>query len=107
MQTFLLSVTESAKEHLNSIRDGKSIKLGVKSSGCNGFAYVLDLGEQKKEDLIFNDVPFSIDESSMSALKLCTIDYKKDGFFSKIVFENPNVTHSCGCGESFSLKKES
>ena len=32
------------------------------------------------------------------------IDYKKDGFSSKIVFNNPNVTHSCGCGESFSLK---
>ena len=104
MQTFLLSVTDSAKEYLNNIRHGKSIKLGMKSAGCNGFAYVIDLTDGKNDDLIFNDIPFSVDEKSLKDLNLCEIDYQKEGFTSKIVFNNPNVTHSCGCGESVTLK---
>lgn len=104
MSKFLLSVTENAKEYLNNIRNGKSIKLGIKNSGCTGYAYVLDLIEKKNEDLIFNEIPFSIDLESLVALNQCEIDYKKDGFSSKIVFNNPNVNHSCGCGESFNLK---
>ena len=104
MQTFLLSVTENAKEYLNSIRHGKSIKLGIKTAGCNGYSYVIDLIEKNNEDFIFNDIPFAVDSNSFKGLNNCEIDYKKDGFSSKIVFNNPNVTHSCGCGESFSLK---
>lgn len=104
MQKILLSVTENAKEYLENIRHGKSVKLGVKKSGCNGYAYILDLIEGKQEDIIFNDIPFSIDSDSFHALNQCEIDYKKDGFSSKIVFNNPNVSNSCGCGESFNLK---
>lgn len=105
MQTFLLSVTDTAKEYLNSIRNGKSIKLGIKNSGCNGYAYVLDLIDKNDTDLVFNTIPFAVDESSFKGLNECEIDYQKDGFSSKIVFNNPNVVNSCGCGESFSLKK--
>lgn len=105
MQTFLLSVTDNAKDYFNSIRNGQSIKLGIKNSGCNGYAYVLDLIEKTDTDFIFNQIPFSVDASSFHGLNNCEIDYKKDGFSSKIVFNNPNVVNSCGCGESFSLKK--
>lgn len=105
MQTFLLSVTDNAKEYFNSIRKDKTIKLGIKPSGCNGFAYVLDLIEKNDNDLLFNTIPFSVDQTSYAGLNTCEIDYKKDGFSSKIVFNNPNVDNSCGCGESFNLKK--
>ena len=105
MQTFLLSVTDNAKNYFNSIRKGKSIKLGIKNSGCNGYAYILDLIDQNDTDLMFNTIPFSIDQGSLEGLNKCEIDYQKDGFSSKIVFNNPNVVNSCGCGESFSLKK--
>lgn len=104
METFLLSVTENAKEYLNNVRNGKSVKLGIKASGCNGYAYVISLIDKKEEDFIFNDIPFAVDGESFKGLNQCEIDYQKDGFSSKIVFNNPNVTHSCGCGESFTLK---
>lgn len=105
MQTFLLSVTDNAKEYFNSIRNGKTIKLGIKSSGCSGYSYVLDLIERKDNDLTFNHIPFSVEENALTALNQCEIDYQKNGFSSKVVFNNPNVVNSCGCGESFNLKK--
>jgi iron-sulfur cluster assembly accessory protein len=106
MKTFSLSVTNSAKEYFNNIRKNKSIKLGIKKSGCNGYTYILDLIDPKDNDLIFNSIPFSIEQDFLQALNECEIDYKENGFSSKIVFNNPNVVNSCGCGDSFSLKKE-
>ncbi len=100
----LLFLTHNAKEYLNSIRKEKTIKFGIKKSGCSGFAYVIDLTEKNNNDMIFNDIPFSIDESSYQGVNNCEIDYVKDGFSSKLVFNNPNVVNSCGCGESFNLK---
>ena len=104
MENFSISVTNNAKAYFNNIRNNKSIKIGIKKSGCSGYSYVLDLVDSESSNLLFNEIPFSIINDDFFALNGCEIDYKKDGFSSKIVFNNPNVVNECGCGESFNIK---
>lgn len=87
--------------------DCKGIRLSVKKTGCSGLSYVVDYVDAPlAEDIIVplaNDYMACIDKSSYPYLKGVHVDYVKQGLNYKFIFNNPNQTGQCGCGESFTV----
>ena len=82
------------------------VRVGVKSGGCAGMSYVMEYAkESKKNEEVIEDkgVKVFIDANAIMYLLGTEMDYKKDKFSSQFVFNNPNETERCGCGESFKV----
>ena len=83
---------------------GFGLRLGVRTSGCSGMAYVLEfVDEPAAEDTVFEDkgVKVVIDGKSLQFLDGTQLDFVKEGLNEGFKFTNPNVKDECGCGESF------
>ncbi|QKJ88233.1 Iron-binding protein IscA [Paramixta manurensis] len=83
---------------------GFGLRLGVRTSGCSGMAYVLEfVDEPDREDTVFEDkgVKVVIDGKSLVYLDGTELDFVKEGLNEGFKFINPNVKDECGCGESF------
>lgn len=83
-----------------------AIHISVKTSGCAGFAYVINYGEKPADtdtEHKFDDITIFISADAMEKIRGSEIDLKVEGLNKNIVFNNPNVTASCGCGTSFSV----
>ena len=106
-----ISLSESAIKHLLTYLaknpEQMGVRLSVKKTGCSGFSYVVDyIKEPSEGDIIMplsGDYLVCIDKSSYPFLKNMRVDYVKQGLNSKFVFNNPNQTGQCGCGESFTV----
>ncbi len=105
-----ITLTDAAAAHvlkfLNNREKGLGIRLGVRTSGCSGMAYTLEFADEKDaEDLVFEDrgVKVLIDPKSLLYLDGTELDYQKEGLNEGFQFNNPNVSESCGCGESFTV----
>ena len=86
--------------------NGLGVRLGVKTSGCSGLAYVLEfVDELDHDDEVFEDhgVKVIIDRKSLVYLDGTELDYGKEGLNEGFKFNNPNVKDECGCGESFKV----
>ena len=82
------------------------VRVGVKSGGCAGMSYVMEyLKEINPSDEVIEDkgVKVFIDPAAVMYLLGTEMDYKKEEFSSSFVFNNPNETERCGCGESFKV----
>ena len=82
------------------------VRVGVKSGGCAGMSYMMEYAkEAKKNEEVIEDkgVKVFIDANAVMYLLGTEMDYKKDKFSSQFVFNNPNETERCGCGESFNV----
>ncbi len=91
---------------LESRGKGEGVRLGVKTSGCSGLAYVLEfVDEVEEDDVVFEDrgVKVIIDQKSLVYLDGTELDYGKEGLNEGFIFNNPNVKNECGCGESFTV----
>ena len=85
---------------------GVGVRLGVRTSGCSGLAYVIEfVDETGEDDEIFEDrgVRVVVDRKSLVYLDGTELDYAKEGLNEGFKFNNPNVTNECGCGESFNV----
>ena len=95
------------KEIISSSKDTTvGVRVGVKSGGCAGMSYVMEYAKDfKKGDEIIEDkgVKVFIDSSAVMYLLGTEMDYKKEELSSSFVFNNPNETERCGCGESFKI----
>ena len=105
-----ITLTESAAERVKSFLanrgKGCGLRLGVKTSGCSGMAYVLEFADQAEaDDEVFEDkgVKVLVDPKSLIYLDGTELDYGKEGLNEGFKFNNPNVKDSCGCGESFTV----
>ena len=105
-----ISLTEPAAErvrnHLEARGSGVGLRLGVKKTGCNGFAYVINYADEVADgDVVFEQrgVKVVIDETSLELIDGTEVDFVKEGLNEAFRFRNPNVTGECGCGESFSV----
>lgn len=105
-----LTMTEAAAGHVKAFLDnrgnGVGLRLGVRTSGCSGMAYVLEFADQIEEcDQVFEDkgVKIIVDEKSMLYLDGTELDFVKEGLNEGFQFNNPNVKDACGCGESFNV----
>ncbi|ACQ93616.1 iron-sulfur cluster assembly protein IscA [Tolumonas auensis DSM 9187] len=100
------SAAERVKRFLTNRGKGVGLRLGVKTSGCSGMAYVLEfVDEVHEEDQVFDDkgVKVIIDAKSLSYLDGTELDFVKEGLNEGFKFNNPNVKDACGCGESFTV----
>jgi|TARA_B110000977_G_scaffold184631_1_gene248627 iron-sulfur cluster assembly protein len=105
-----ISLTEPAAKHIKSQLDargkGEGIKVGVRTTGCSGMAYVLEfVDEISQEDQMFEGfgAKIFIDPKSLVYIDGTQLDYVKEGLNEGLEFNNPNVTGECGCGESFQV----
>ncbi len=82
------------------------LRVGIKNTGCSGLSYVVEYAKERKkfEDLVEDKgVKIFIDPTAVMFILGSEMDYKEDKMFSGFVFNNPNETGRCGCGESFSV----
>ena len=94
------------KEILSQEKDTMGVRIGVKSGGCAGMAYIMEYAKthQPNDELIEDKgVKVFIDPSAIMYLLGTEMDYKVEEFSSSFVFKNPNETERCGCGESFKV----
>ncbi|OTA19371.1 iron-sulfur cluster assembly protein IscA [Xenorhabdus beddingii] len=103
-----ISLTESAAQRILAFLDnrgkGVGLRLGVRTSGCSGMAYVLEFADTvNEEDQVFEDkgVKVIVDGKSILYLDGTELDFVKEGLNEGFQFNNPNVSSECGCGESF------
>ena len=105
-----LVVTPEAVDHLKAALARNTvatvIRLGVKTSGCSGYAYVIDYAQAPTDaDQLFdiNGLTIVVDPISEPLLVGTTVDLKIEGANRTLRFDNPNVVSECGCGESFAV----
>ncbi|MES9906606.1 MAG: iron-sulfur cluster assembly protein IscA [Sedimenticola sp.] len=105
-----ITLTEAAAGHVQRFLDGRSkgagIRLGVRTSGCSGMAYVLEFADEAEaDDVVFeaHGVKVLVDPKSYLYLDGTELDYTKEGLNEGFKFNNPNVKDACGCGESFTV----
>ncbi len=105
-----ITMSEAAAQRVQSflINRGKGIglRLGVKTSGCSGMAYLLEfVDELADDDTVFEDkgVKVIVDAKSLIYLDGTELDFVKEGLNEGFKFNNPNATAECGCGESFTV----
>ena len=105
-----MTVTDLAASRIKRMLDhrgkGLGIRIGVKTTGCSGLAYVLEYVDVADEhDNIFesNDCKIFVDPKSLIYLQGLTVDYVRNGLNEGFEFTNPNERDKCGCGESFRI----
>lgn len=105
-----ITLTEAAAERVRNFILGRGkgvgLRLGVRTSGCSGFAYVLEFADNVEEnDTVFEQwgVKVIVDQKSLLHLEGTELDFTKEGLNEGFKFNNPNVKDLCGCGESFSV----
>ena len=105
-----ISLTESAANRVKSFLaargHGIGLRLGVRKTGCSGFAYVVNYADDTRQsDLVFEDlgVKVFVDPESLPLINGTTVDFVKQGLNEAFRFHNPNIKGECGCGESFSV----
>lgn len=107
-----ITLTDAAADRVKELmaRSGEEgvigLRVGVKNTGCSGLSYVVEYARERKkfEDAVEDKgVTVLIDPTAVMFILGSVMDYKEDKLFSGFVFENPNETGRCGCGESFSV----
>lgn len=105
-----ITLTDSAASRIQTFltKRGKGVglRLGVKTSGCSGMAYVLEFADNiNDDDNVFEDqnVKIIVDKKSLVYLDGTELDFVKEGLNEGFKFKNPNAHNECGCGESFNV----
>ena len=106
-----ISLTQSAATRVRSFLAkrgrGVGLRIGVRKSGCSGWAYVVDIATAANDgDVVFEQdgVSVRVDPESLAAVDGTEIDFVKQGLNHSFVFRNPQVEAECGCGESFTTQ---
>lgn len=105
-----ISLTPAAADRVRSFLvsrgQGIGLRLGVRKTGCSGFAYVVNYADDSQaDDIVFEEhgVKVFVDRSSLPLIDGTEIDFVKQGLNEAFKFRNPNVKGECGCGESFNV----
>lgn len=102
-----VTLTESAAARVQEYlakRGGIGLRLGVKTTGCSGYSYVIDYAQDVGEDdasFESQGVKVVIDKASLPLIEGTQVDFINQGLNQMFSFNNPNAGDLCGCGESF------
>lgn len=106
----MITITDKAVNKIKQIIQkrgkGLGIRIGVKTTGCSGLAYVLEyVDEYKYDETIINyaqpDFVVLVDKKHDVYLRNMTVDFVRNGLNEGFEFRNPNERDRCGCGSSF------
>lgn len=105
-----ITLTEAAADRVQRFISkrgrGIGVRLGIRKTGCSGYAYVVDFADEVDEsDEVFEDgnVKVVVARSHLPYLDGTELDFTREGVNETFVFNNPNVKDECGCGESFTV----
>lgn len=105
-----ITLTERAAKRVKTFLakrgHGEGLRLGVRSTGCSGMAYVLEYADAiEPGDHVFEDqgVKVVINDKSLPYIDGSELDFVREGLNEGFKFRNPNIKEECGCGESFSV----
>ncbi|GAA0664863.1 MULTISPECIES: iron-sulfur cluster assembly protein IscA [Rheinheimera] len=105
-----ISMTPAAADRVRSFLanrgKGLGLRVGVKTTGCSGLAYVLEfVDELNDDDQVFeqDNLKLIVDGKSLVYIDGTQLDFVKEGLNEGFQFNNPNVNGECGCGESFTV----
>ncbi|MEE9310704.1 MAG: iron-sulfur cluster assembly protein IscA [Cocleimonas sp.] len=104
--TFTDAAADRVSAFLADRGKGVGLRLGTKTYGCSGMAYVVEFADEVEDtDTVFEDhgIKILIDPKSLVYLDGTEMDYTKEGLNEGFKFNNPNESDSCGCGESFTV----
>ena len=107
----IIKLTDNAAARIKEImsnaeKDSVGVRVSVKTGGCAGMSYVMEYTEKvNPNDEIIEDkgVKVFVDSAAIMYLLGTEMDYKQEEMSSTFVFNNPNETERCGCGESFKI----
>ena len=107
----IIKLSDNAANRIKEImsgaqKDSIGVRIGVKAGGCAGMSYIMEYAKNSNpNDEVIEDkgVKVFIDSAAVMYLLGTEMDYKKEDFSSTFVFNNPNETERCGCGESFKI----
>ena len=107
----LMRLTEAAAERIKELMAQSDhpiagLRVGVRNGGCAGMAYTMEYAQEaKSSDEVVEDkgVRILIDPKAVLFLLGTEMDYKTDKMAAQFVFNNPNQTSACGCGESVQI----
>ncbi|AHK79561.1 iron-sulfur cluster assembly protein [Ectothiorhodospira haloalkaliphila] len=105
-----IQLTDTAAQRVRTFMEkrgkGVGLRLGVKTTGCSGMAYVMEFADELEEgDTVFEDkgVKLIVNPRSLVYLDGTELDYTREGLNEGFKFNNPNEASRCGCGESFGV----
>ena len=105
-----ITLTEAAAERVRNFLarrgQGVGLRLGVRTTGCSGMAYVMEYADRiEEDDTVFevHGVKVIVNPKSLVYLDGTELDYTREGLNEGFKFNNPNVKDTCGCGESFNV----
>lgn len=105
-----ITLSASAEKHiirnLSERKQGVGVRLGVKTTGCSGLAYVIEFVDAAEEqDILYKcgEIDVFVDPKSNVYLNGTQLDFVREGLNEGFIFKNPNVSAECGCGESFTV----
>ena len=105
-----ITLTTAAGDHIERFLQkrgkGLGVRLGVKTTGCSGLAYVIEYADEVSvDDTVFEErgIKVIVDAKSLVYLDGTKLDFVKEGLNEGFKFTNPNEKSRCGCGESFSI----
>jgi iron-sulfur cluster assembly protein len=107
----IIKLSDNAARRIKEIMSGVEsdsvgVRVAVKSGGCAGMSYVMEYAREiNPNDEVIEDkgVKVFVDAAAVMYLLGTEMDYKKEEFSSSFVFNNPNESERCGCGESFKI----
>ena len=111
MMKQIITLSDNAAQRIKEIMskaesNAVGVRVGVKSGGCAGMSYVMEYAKEiNPSDEIIEEkgVKVFVDAAAVMYLLGTEMDYKKEEFSSSFVFNNPNESERCGCGESFKI----
>jgi iron-sulfur cluster assembly protein len=105
-----ISLTPNAVERVQSYLAkrgrGLGLRVGVRKTGCSGYAYIIEYADAiNPDDVVFDEqgVKVVVNSESLKLIDGTVVDFVKQGINEAFKFRNPNVKGECGCGESFSV----
>lgn len=106
----LITLTSTAldrvRNFLASRGTGIGLRLGLKKTGCSGYAYTVNYADAINDDDVVFDiegVKIVVDKGNLELIDGTEVDYVREGLNEAFKFRNPKATGECGCGESFSF----